>query len=879
MVLTPEALKAPLRNCGYRRDLLRTDVPFGGDSTLPLVGFAQLPADSRSACVAVLSAMAHPREVVEAFRLVGAPLVFVCFQDTLQWWKQGAKSAEWLESIPAGQVDSFFKAHEDEFSPEAVYRAKTWGRFREEYQLEFVDLGLMPLVEEEVGEALGELIERNVSALAARLGWSDVTSSQGHWLLQTVFWLISGKILRDKDVDLFQNLDLVDVQQVFDLVARHYGTEPLPIGAKKTREALKESARDVERFSNLALTTTEALAYVYENTLISKKTRSSLGTHSTPSYLVDYIVGNLTDWIEEIPVSERSVFEPACGHAAFLVSAMRLLTQLLPEDKQIASRRGPYLRRRLHGTDIDSFALELARLSLTLTDIPNPDGWDLEVADMFVGGRLAEQARANTVLLANPPFANFTADDRSSYAEQGTQPRFVNRAAEMLWRTVSELKPGSVFGIVLPQTLLHARNAVELRRFLLGNCELREICLFPDKVFSFSDAESAVLLGRKLPTGSRRLPTTRYRHVREHQLPAFRSNYEVSRTEVFPQSRFVASETCSLRVADLARVWEFLGSFDTLGSTAVVGKGLEYLGRALPTDAITYSESPFAKAERGFVHFDSEVALHELPTAYWMNLDTNVIRRAGVGTTTGTPQVLMNYAPVSRGPWRLKGLIDCVGRPVSSNFVVVRPRQSGKSLLRFWAILNSPIANAYAYCHLSKRHNIVGDIRQIPVPSRDSFDAVEKGAEAYLKAVADSAEATVLRNLLLQVDVEVLKLYSLPLELERALLDLFSGYDRVGVPFQQSRYLPQELERPIRLADFLDYEASWPRANRRRGNLIKKNIAGAITDVERSELDELQAYADYHIETDAPRRDDVFVELQDALTTLPAGRDNGKAGS
>ena len=83
---------------------------------------------------------------------------------------------------------------------------------------------------------------------------------------------------------------------------------------------------------------------------------------------------------------------------------MRLLTELLPPEKAIPSRRGPYLRSRLHGTDIDSFALELARLSLTLTDIPNPDGWDLKVQNMFLGGRLAEQAKKNTILLANPPF-------------------------------------------------------------------------------------------------------------------------------------------------------------------------------------------------------------------------------------------------------------------------------------------------------------------------------------------------------------------------------------------------------------------------------------------------------------------------------------------
>jgi hypothetical protein len=53
---------------------------------------------------------------------------------------------------------------------------------------------------------------------------------------------------------------------------------------------------------------------------------------------------------------------------------MRLLTEMLPTEKAIPSRRGPYLRNRMHGTDIESFALELARLSLTLTDIPNPDG-------------------------------------------------------------------------------------------------------------------------------------------------------------------------------------------------------------------------------------------------------------------------------------------------------------------------------------------------------------------------------------------------------------------------------------------------------------------------------------------------------------------------
>ena len=56
------------------------------------------------------------------------------------------------------------------------------------------------------------------------------------------------------------------------------------------RQALIAASHTLARFSHLGHVTTESLAYVYENTLISKATRSKLGVHSTPSYLVDYMV-------------------------------------------------------------------------------------------------------------------------------------------------------------------------------------------------------------------------------------------------------------------------------------------------------------------------------------------------------------------------------------------------------------------------------------------------------------------------------------------------------------------------------------------------------------------------------------------------------------
>ena len=49
------------------------------------------------------------------------------------------------------------------------------------------------------------------------------------------------------------------------------------IRSKQQLAALIEAAKTVERFASLAPTTTESLAYVYENTLISKETRRISG--------------------------------------------------------------------------------------------------------------------------------------------------------------------------------------------------------------------------------------------------------------------------------------------------------------------------------------------------------------------------------------------------------------------------------------------------------------------------------------------------------------------------------------------------------------------------------------------------------------------------
>ncbi len=243
--LNPNSLANPLHYCGYHRDLLINDFPLNSGRVVPLLGFAQAPVDSRSACVAVLSADVAPQVAVESCKELGTPIVFVCFQGNLQWWKQGARTAEYIETVPGSSVEQFFSLHRLTFSPQAIYRAKTWGRVKREYQLSFVDLGLMPVVEEEVGRALGALIERNVDQLRSDLAWKQVTDAQGHWLLEAIFWIVSAKILRDKQVGAFRNINLTDVRSVFEKVGRHYGTPALSLGSPQQLEALGSCARTV----------------------------------------------------------------------------------------------------------------------------------------------------------------------------------------------------------------------------------------------------------------------------------------------------------------------------------------------------------------------------------------------------------------------------------------------------------------------------------------------------------------------------------------------------------------------------------------------------------------------------------------------------------
>jgi hypothetical protein len=758
------------------------------------------------------------------------------------------------------------------------------------FQLEFVDAGFLPLIEEEAGQKLTQLVEVVVADTKSRLGWTTISDEDGRWLLKATFWLLAGKILQDKGVRGFIGLNLTDVEEVYARLAQHYNSQtprPVQLSNRKREDALIGAAKQIKAFGHCGLVSTEALARLYESALIDRTVRQKLGTHSTPTWLVDYIVGKLRPWVEQdIAVEDRRVFEPACGHAGFLIAAMRLLSELLPSDWH--QPRRTYLRERLHGLEIDSFALEIARLSLTLADVPNPNGWALTEADMFKGDLLERGVRDATIVLGNPPFESFP---------PGRTPDgwLTNKAAETFRRVVEHLPARGMFGFVLPQTFLHAKQAADVRKLLLRDYEIGEIDLFADKVFRYGEPESTVLIGRR--TGGSRMTarTVRYQRVREWQIEEFSKYYlPGSVVEVKPE-RFLGAPGSSLLVPDLDEVWEALAGLPRLGSIVDLGKGLEYKSDehgTLPKGFITESDIPQPGLHEGFARWSEDQLTHELPRPSWLSLDPTTIQAFRRGACYGKPQVLLNYARVSREAWRLKALIDERGHPVTTRFIVLRPKAREVSLLGLWAICNSPIGNAYAYCSSGKRDILTGNLSLMPVPDPRKLDlsVLEEATCKYLRAArlvtagrisistpqenrtgtgqmglplpgSEPSEAAAadrdsakerLRFLHWRVDAEVLRLYGLPAKLERRLLDLFGGIRRRGVPFEQTEYFPKGFGDLERLDDLLAITVDWPKTNRQRARLMDFEETRELTTAEAGELENLQRLADASVSLTKP---------------------------
>jgi type I restriction-modification system DNA methylase subunit len=757
--------------------------------------------------------------VVKSYRDSGAPIVVLSVRENAEIWRQGAETPECKVTLPARQLSVYIVEHKQELSPQAVYRAKNLGQVNDQYQMEFVDAGFMPFLERNVGEKLGKLLTSVVADVMP--AWERVQGStlqDSDLLLRSVFRLLAGKILRDKEVRKFKSLSASDPSDVLRLVTEHCGgVSDEDAFRRDALNVLAGAGTRIFELSSLRDMSTESLGVIYESAFISKETREKLGTHSTPPWLADYMMWQVEDWFKEIPAEERIVYEPACGHGAFLVAALRMLQQFAFEEKIPYEKTAPYLRKMLYGADIDVFSLEIARLSLSLTDIPNPDGWNLPPMNLFAEDPFAKQVPPPALVLTNPPYEAFKEQERLEWkCAQYT------KYAEILARTLPHIRENGIIGVIAPCSFLTRHSETDIRKTLATNFEIREINLFPDNVFKFSKAETCVLLARRKAPHSNSI--TRYGNLTKKGMDAFRKGYQFENNQEALIAEVVHAPDYVFHLPLLSKLWRSLAHNPKLADLADIGRGIEFK-KGCPVKRGGRSREILRHVDSGLLH-------HQEPVPEKLVFSEDDVRFWGTAAETSIPQIIVNASPVHGTPWPVWALMDRHGLLTSKRLITVRP--NGKelpcSIELLWALLTSPLANAFVHAMSDKRDIDTQTYEAIPLPHlRDLCNSgavvravkryVEKALAAEGLALRTQALDEELKQLRLQVDAEVLKLYDLAPRDERKLLDLFSGHKRAGVPFEQTEYFSRDFTPFIPLHEYLSPE-------------FKRSTAGEIRKID-----------------------------------------------
>jgi hypothetical protein len=147
------------------------------------------------------------------------------------------------------------------------------------------------------------------------------------------------------------------------------------------------------------------------------------------------------------------------------------------------------------------------------------------------------------------------------------------------------------------------------------------------------------------------------------------------------------------------------------------------------------------------------------------------------------PKLIAGAIRLSRGSWCIGAFVDPDGLLCSQQFFALRPIIPLKldELVAFCAVVNGPVANAFAAISSPKRGfraSVVGDI---PIPTLLPGKLAEL-AGRYLELLhappmsGDIAEQPA--HLLAQIDAAVLAAYDLPFRLERQLLAFFENAER-----------------------------------------------------------------------------------------------------
>ncbi len=761
--------------------------------TVALAAFTQTPESFRSAAFGVVEGGSDSAAAVMANRALGAPIFFSIDSSYVGVWAVGAQTPRLLERVPVDQLSDLFGRYRDSWAPQALHRAKSLNLPRDPIQADFIDLGLLPAIEQEVQHKL----HRTMAEVLDLLLPPDAGQESQKDAFRLTFRLLAAKILIDRGHPAAADWVQDDANAVLSGIQAYYrlGLLGRDVAAVSPDDIVAAWAR-LRSSITLRNISSDSLAFVYENTLVTADSRKLFGTHSTPRPLAEYVLRQI-DLSRYDPEAIR-IAEPFAGAGIFLVAALRELRDRLPPDWP-AERRHQCLVDRLVGADLDAFACEVATLSLILADYPNANGWHIPPTDLFKVGALSTFLKGATLILCNPPFEDFTVDERLDYPEAfAVSP---SKAIVALHASL-DASPAAL-GFVLPRGVLQQTQYRDLRVRLAATYDRIELVSLPDRIFEKATYPCALLIA------------TDRRSVGALTKPVRLTAKTVADAdrEQFLAHGFITSERHSVRTApvgniwigELDALWSYLEDAPRLGNCANIGRGLQWRSQRSGV-----FNTPGPMREQGVYRpADSLVPFH-LKNAVWLSIDPELsYRRGPLQRPWGDPKVLINNQRSSRGPWRLAAAADDSGLWASQQFTGVWPT-GNYDTRTLAAILNGPLANAFVTEHSTDHDFTNVMLANIPLPRKIDIVALRAAVRDYESLLSEKHYAVLAVNdhdsrldrLLVWIDALVLDGYDLPPRLERQLFSYFEGRERpVQHPF--SGWLPADLKGYVPLHEWL----------------------------------------------------------------------------
>ena len=766
------------RSTGYREEAIIRDFAFAdvldpGNTTrhVALAAFTRTPPSYRSAALAAVPvSTGQTATLVDTHRALGAPLLFVIDRERLSLWQvRGDAPRQLREHIPLDQVPALFEENRRDWHPDAIHRAKSIGAVDQSYQLDFVDLGLLPAVEGQIHAKLDRLLVDMLKAAAG--AHADQPPLEPRLLFQVVFRLLAAKVLRDRRHSCAHFWNTDDLAPILRDIESYYSLPAiLPASSQTLLPALLAAWETLCGGINFSNISSDDLALVYENTLVSPDTRLQFGTHSTPRQISEYAIARLGLHCQ--PLDELRIYEPFAGAGVFLVSALRHLRDLLPTDWN-DSKRHDFLVEHLSGDEIDAFACEVATLSLILADYPNRNGWRIAQSDLFRNGNLSRRLATANIVLCNPPFQDFSDDERSNYRISETQ---YSKPVEVLNATLDAHPRALAF--VLPRALILHKKFVRQRQKLEQQYRDIELVELPDDLFRASRIESSLVVAKNpRHTDSRPYTLLRSTVVSDADRTAFLKTGHIT-TSRLAEREFPTSNQGDLWIPALRSLWEYLDDSPCLGDFLTIHRGIEW--QSGQQGAWAVERRPGYR--RGF-HTAKHTRQYLMSPSVWLDCREDRLRGNAFNLPWAAPKLVANSARLSRGAWRVGAALDTAGLVCSQQYFCLWPRESVDtvSLQAFAAVLNGPLASAFLAVHSPEKGMRISAAKRIPVPV--AFPETLAGlVDEYVRYLGPQAFRAntdeQLNALLLEIDAAVLHAYDLPSRLEHELLSYFPAAGR-----------------------------------------------------------------------------------------------------